>query len=184
VVIETAQVAAVLFGAPLIELLPPGSTGTHPTLRDLGPDLLSPDFDPMEALARLQMREEMEIGEVLLDQKVMAGIGNVYKSEVLFLCGIHPFDRVKDMDDKRLLRIICTARNALSCNLGFGMRRTRPTSSPHRFWVYGRAGRPCFRCGTRVKHRRQGDQARSTYWCPVCQPAGSRGDPPSRVKPS
>lgn len=184
VVMETAQAVGVLFGAPLVEILPPGGICAHPTLLELGPDLLSPGFDSMDALARLKIRGDTEIGEALVDQRVMAGVGNVYKSEVLFLCGVHPFQRVKEMDDQRLLQVICTAREVLSLNLGSGIRRTRPGASPHRLWVYGRAGRACFRCGSSIRHARQGEQARSTYWCPTCQPAGAGMTGPSEEGPS
>jgi endonuclease-8 len=170
VTIETAGAVAVCFGAPVVELLPPGGTDRHPALRRLGPDILSPDFDAASARERLRARGELEVGVALLDQTVLAGIGNVYKSEVCFLSRVNPFDRVAALDDATLGRLVETARRQMRRNLGPGMRRTRPDGTPGRLWIYGRAGRPCLRCGAAVERRVQGEQARPTYWCPGCQP--------------
>jgi endonuclease-8 len=184
VVIETVEAVAVCFSAPVVELLPPGGTAGHPPLRRLGPDLLSPDFDGDEARQRLRARAQMEVGAALLDQTALAGIGNVYKSEVCFLCGVNPFDRVVNLEGARLDTLVQTARREMLRNLGPGMRRTRPALAPGRLWVYGRSGEPCLRCGAAVRHRVQGEQARSTYWCPVCQPrragAGASQSAPPR----
>jgi endonuclease-8 len=170
VVLETAEVTAVCFSAPIVELLLPGHASSHPALQRLGPDLLSRDFVPAEAKRRLWDRRDQEIGVALLDQTALAGIGNVYKSEVCFLCAVNPFVRVCDLDEATLDRVIETARRAMQRNLGPGMRRTRPALSRERLWVYGRSGKPCLRCGSPVQRRLQGEQARSTYWCPACQP--------------
>ncbi len=170
VAIQTAELVAVCFGAPVVQLLPPGGAERHPALRWLGPDILSPDFDAASARERLKARGELEVGVALLDQTALAGIGNVYKSEVCFLCGVNPFDRVAALDDATLERLIHTARRQMRRNLGPGMRRTRPDFAPGRLWIYGRAGRPCLRCGTAIRRRLQGEQGRCTYWCPGCQP--------------
>lgn len=170
VAIQTAEAVAVCFGAPVVELLPPGGTDAHPALRRLGPDILSSDFDAASARERLRARGELEVGGALLDQAALAGMGNVYKSEVCFLSRVNPFDRVAALDDATLDRLVETARRQMRRNLGPGMRRTRPDLAPGRLWVYGRAGRPCLRCGASVERRVQGEQARSTYWCPGCQP--------------
>jgi endonuclease-8 len=85
--------------------------------------------------------------------------------------GVNPFERVGDLDGTRLDRLIEAARRAMQRNLGPGMRRTRPVLSRERLSVYGRSGKPCLRCGSPVQRRLQGEQARSTYWCPVCQPS-------------
>lgn len=113
----------------------------------------------------------MEIAGALLDQTALAGIGNVYKSEVLFLCGVNPFMRVKALEDAVLGRVVETARAQMQRNLGAGLRRTTSALARERLWVYERGGRPCRRCGTAIRWRRQGDEARSTWWCPRCQPA-------------
>ena len=129
----------------------------------------------------------MEIGVALLDQTAIAGIGNVYKSEVLFLCGVSPFDQVAALDDATLDRLVDIARREMVRNLGLGMRRTRSELSSARFWVYGRSGMPCLRCGAKVKRWVQGEQARSTYWCPACQLSVSEAprpcpDPDSSIR--
>lgn len=105
-----------------------------------------------------------------MDQTAVAGIGNVYKSEVLFLCGVSPLARVRDLDDEALERLLALAREQMRRNLGPGQRRTTTSLSPERVWVYRREGEPCLRCGARVRRVVQGEQARSTYLCPACQP--------------
>jgi endonuclease-8 len=140
----------------------------------LGPDLLSGDFDAGEALARLEARPETEIGEALLDQHAVAGIGNVYKSEILYVARIDPWQRVGQLDRTSLSGIVSVARRLLVANAAGRPRRTTGETPGPRHWVYGRAGRPCQRCGTRVERRRQGALARLTYWCPRCQPAAAR----------
>ncbi len=170
VVIEAADVVAVCFSAPLVELLSPGKAAALPVLQRLGPDILAHDFDPVAAKERLRAHRGMEIGVALLDQTVVAGIGNVYKSEVLFACNVNPFDPVGALEEATLARLIQTARQQMHRNLGPAMRRTRSDVAPGRFWVYGRTGRPCLRCGTSVQRRVQGEQERLTYWCPSCQP--------------
>ncbi len=170
VVIQTREAVAVCFSAPLVELLPPGKASASVVLRRLGPDILSPDFDPLLAREGLRTRRDVEIGVALLDQTALAGIGNVYKSEVLFLCRVSPFHLVGTLEDAALDQVIQTARRQMRRNLGPAMRRTRSDLAPGRFWVYGRAGKACLRCGGMVQRRLQGKQERSTYWCPACQP--------------
>lgn len=170
-VIQAGEVTAVCFSAPVVELLPPGRSAEHPALQRLGPDLLSAEFSGSEATGRLRARPELEVGLALLDQTALAGIGNVYKSEVCFLCGVNPFLRVGDLDEAALGRLVETARREMRRNLGPGMRRTRSALSRERLWVYGRSGKSCLRCGSVVQRRLQGEQARSTYWCPACQPS-------------
>jgi endonuclease-8 len=172
-VIETDEAIAVCFSAPIVEVLPPGRRAEPAALVRLGPDLLSGSFDALAARRRLRARPREEIGVALLDQTALAGIGNVYKSEICFLCGVNPFLRVGDLDDVTLDRLIETARRELRRNLGPGMRRTRSTLSRERLWVYRRSGKACLRCGGAVQRRRQGEQGRSTYWCPACQPGSA-----------
>src|SRR5215470_16638974 len=154
--------------------MPDRAVPLHPAMQALGPDLLASDFDAAEAERRLRARPQMQIAEALLDQRALAGIGNVYKSETLFIERINPWTRVADVPDAALVRLVATAHRLLHENV-------RP-GSPHRIttrrdlagrgslWVYGRAGRPCLRCGTPIQTRRQGELNRSTYWCPTCQP--------------
>lgn len=148
--IETADYVAVGFNVPVAEF------GSAP---EVGPDLLSPDFDAGEALRRMKERGGEEIANVLLDQRVMAGVGNIWKSESLFRSGVDPFTRVRDLDDALLRRVIDNARKLLRASAN---GRVEPM-------VYSRGGQPCRRCGTRVMSRAQGPDARLTYWCPKCQ---------------
>jgi endonuclease-8 len=127
-------------------------------------------FDAASARANLRATETVEIGAALLDQSLVAGIGNVYKSEVLFLCGLSPFRRVADLDDATLDRVLATAHREMRRNLDTVSRPTRGAAGKH--WVYRRSLRPCRRCGTTIERRVQGDPPRSTYFCPGCQ--GSR----------
>ncbi len=167
-VIETADVVAVCSRSPVVELLSATQSSTHPALSRLGPDLLGPEFDPAAARRRLRARGDLAIGEALLDQTALAGIGNVYKSEVLFLCGISPFARVRDLDDATLDGVVQRAKDLMRRNTGpSGPRRVG--LAPGRLWVYRRSGQPCLRCGTAIRRAAQGEQARSTYFCPGCQ---------------
>jgi len=152
-VIETADFVAVGFNIPVAEF-------STDALRDLGPDLLGDDFDLAEALRRVRARAGEEIGKVLLNQRVMAGVGNIWKSETLFRSGVDPFRHVADIDDATLERIVTTARALL---------RSSAKSRAERF-VYQRGGEPCRKCGTAIEYRKQGTDARGTYWCPRCQP--------------
>jgi endonuclease-8 len=171
-ILETNESIAVAFNTPVVELMTEAELHRSRSLSTLGPDLLAPSFDPDEALRRLRMGGEVELGNALLDQRAVAGIGNVYKSEVAFLEARDPWAPVRAFSDDELMAILRTARRLLRANTRGGGRVT--TGSQARgegLWVYGRAGRPCRRCGTGVEVRRQGEQARLTYWCPRCQPA-------------
>jgi endonuclease-8 len=180
VVIATGEFEAVGFGIPEAELIATRDLGRHDSLRGLGPDLLADAFDAAEALRRLRARGEEAVADALLDQRVVAGIGNVYKSEVLFLCRVDPATAVRALDDRRLAAIVETARRLLRVNVSEGLapmttctgfRRTTGRDAPkERLWVYGRARLPCRRCGTPISIRKQGADARLTYWCAGCQP--------------
>lgn len=167
--VGAGEVLAVCFDAPVVELLSPGDEATHPALSGLGTDLLGSGFDPAQARHALRARPDVEIGVALLDQRALAGIGNVYKSEVLFLCGVDPFRRVASLDDAALDRLVLTAARQLRRNVSRNERRTSEELGGPPLWVYRRKGRACRRCGTPVERRLQGEQARSTYWCPGCQ---------------
>jgi endonuclease-8 len=165
-VLETEAWVAVCFDAPIVELLPPGE---EPALvQRLGPDLLDPSVDLDEAIARMRTLASMSIGEAVMRQDAVAGIGNVYKSEVLFLRRVDPFAALDTLDDAALLAILREAQRLLRRNLSTRRRTTRERADG-RLWVYGRSGQPCFACGTRIRMRRQGELARSTYYCPRCQ---------------
>jgi endonuclease-8 len=171
VAIATCRARACCYRAAVAELLPRGVSG-HPVLSRLGPDLLAAAFDPAAARARLRSRGGVEIAGALLDQGAVAGIGNVHKSEVLFLCRVPPRARVRDLDDETLDALFGTARRLMSRNLGPGPRRTTSALAAERLFVYRRSGRPCRRCGTAVRRIVQGEQGerpRATYFCPVCQ---------------
>jgi len=168
--LASAQATAVCLDAPSIELVHEKQLETHPILSRLGPDVLGAELDTAEVLRRLRSSPERAIGSALLDQEMLSGIGNVYKSEVLFITETSPFARVADLEDTRLLALIDTARTLLRRNLGQRRRTTPRGRIAAPYWVYGRSGEPCMRCGARVAMQRQDPLARSTYYCPECQP--------------
>jgi endonuclease-8 len=142
-------------------------------LTALGPDLLSPAFDTEVALANLRARGIVAIGEALLDQRALAGIGNIVRNEVLFMERVHPWSRVESLSGMQLERLVTAAQRVLRSAAQDGDRTTTGDQRRGaRLWVYGRAGRPCRRCGARIEVSRQGELARLTYWCPSCQRAG------------
>lgn len=162
---------AVCFQAPVVETY--HRVGADPdALAALGPDLCrseslaDPVLDVVLVRAADLTAAATTLGEALLDQRIAAGIGNVYKSEACFACGLDPatpFLQVAEVDRRR---VWSTAARQLQANLGHAERRTHPAGLA----VYGRRGQPCHRCGTPIRMIRHGDQARSTYWCPACQP--------------
>ncbi len=165
VVIETDRFVAVCRNAPIVR------TWRRPDpIAHLGPDLCLTDADIDEVIRRMRRADPTtEIGVALLDQRLASGIGNVYKSEVLHACRVDPFRALASLGDEELRAIVTTAARLMQANLGPGRRTTVPGGLA----VYRRAGRPCPRCRTRIVTRRQGEQARSTYWCPKCQPTAS-----------
>jgi endonuclease VIII len=175
VVLENERFVAVCFSAPVVELLSARQVERHPVLAGLGPDVLSPGFDVDEACRRLRERPELSLGEAVMAQAAVAGIGNIYKSETLFLCRADPFARIADTSDPSLRRLLAKARELMSRNTQGAGRRTRNTLSTERYWVYRRAGRPCRRCAGEIRMRGQGTARRSTYWCPTCQAGGPAG---------
>lgn len=169
--IETPAAVAVAFNTPVVELLTDAELRRSMPLITLGPDLLAESFDADEALRRLRERDAWALGVALLDQRAVAGIGNVYKSEVAFIERLDPWSPVRAFDDGSLRNALSEARRLLQANAGRGARTTTGRRGPGRdLWVYGRGGRPCRRCGTPISSRRQGEHARVTYWCPRCQP--------------
>ena len=177
--IATDEFEAVGFNIPVAEFTSSLTLTRHRELRTLGPDVLSDGFQAADALQRIRDRGTSAIADVLLNQRVIAGLGNMYKSEVLFMCQVNPFTLVRDLSDTALATIVETARQVLSANVSeelalmttySGLRRTTGRGDPkERLWVYGRARLPCRRCGSAIRVRKQGSDARLTYWCPSCQ---------------
>lgn len=168
---------AVCFSAPQVQTFRPGRDDDP--VGHLGPDLCTPEPDLDEALRRFATVPEpdTEVAVALLDQRIAAGIGNVYKSEVLHRCRVSPFERVADVPDDVRRQLLDTAARLLRHNLTT-TRRTTVAGPPGSLAVYGRTRRPCPVCGTPITMVRQGEQARSTYWCSRCQPPANRPDPP------
>ena len=179
IVLEANDIHAVAFNVPVAGLVTGDALARLPAIQALGPDPLSEDFDAEGAATRIHQRGEMEIADALLDQSAIAGIGNIYKSEALFAARVDPFANVADLTRDDVERLLAVAVKLLRANVGEtsagmatyrGLRRTTGRFDPGaRFWVYGRAGKPCRRCGTPIARRKQGPNARSTYWCPRCQ---------------
>lgn len=169
------------FHAKWADLLERGRLAGHPVLSRLGPDLLAPDVDFGEVLARARRREAASAGELLLDQRIAGGIGNAFKNEILFLDGLHPDAPPRALSDARLLALYRLGRALLLRNLGGWPRTTTREVQPGERWppdlprlfVFERAGEPCLRCGTRIEVYRQGDFASPTYVCARCQPRGA-----------
>jgi endonuclease-8 len=169
-VVEIDTAVAVCFDAPVVELLNDADLVRHEALHSLGPDLLAdvPDLD--EAVRRLRDRSATALGEALLDQRAAAGIGNAIKSEALFMVRLDPWAPVRAFSDEELRAVLTRAAELLAANTGGGRRVTTGSRRPgESLWVYRRSGRPCRRCGTLIRGRRQATQARTTYWCPSCQ---------------
>jgi endonuclease VIII len=170
VVLEVPDRVAVGFLLHDLELVPTDEESR--LVGHLGPDLLG-DWTPeaeAEAVARLTAGPARELGEALLDQRVMAGVGNVYKSELAFLLGVSPWTPVSDVDAVRTVKL---ARKLLLANARRPIRNTTGAMGRGQdLWVYGRSGRPCFKCRTRIRVNGQGPgvEERSSYWCPRCQP--------------
>jgi len=180
VLLGTEDWVAVAFDVPVAEFLTESQLKRHPDLARIGPDLLSETFDEREAIRRMRARPSLPIAEALLNQRVVAGIGNEYKSEVLFVARVSPFARVSELDDETLGSILGIGRRLLRANvidpLGTpivayrGRRRTTGRlDEAERRWVYGRTGKPCRKCGDPIEMEKMGLDARLTFWCPTCQ---------------
>ena len=173
----------VCFAASEVELVDLEGDRHRAFLRRLGPDLLAQGVNPAEAVGRARERLDPDapLVDVLLDQRVAAGIGNVYKSELLFLEGLAPTTELRAVSDGQLEAIYARAAGALVRNVGPGPRRLRAPrpaegGSPALdedpgLWVYGRSGEPCLLCGSSIERARLGRHRRGTWWCPGCQPS-------------
>lgn len=169
-VLEVPGAVAVCFDAPVVELFETRAEAIHPTIARLGPDLLDPGWTEAhaaEAVRRLRdpARAGLTISEALLDQRALAGIGNIWRNETLFAARVDPWARVGSLDEATLGRLVGTARRLLRASVG-----EVPGRMP--MAAYRRAGRPCRRCGTVIRSGPlTSAQPRTTYWCPACQPA-------------
>jgi endonuclease VIII len=182
ILVATRTFEAVGFNVPVAEFLTPAAMTRHEDLLRMGPDLLGVTFDADEAVRRFRENGALQIADALLNQRIVAGAGNIYKSEMLFVCGISPFVRVDEIDDEVLRRLLATARTHLIANVTHpaggittyrGYKRSGGRDGSERRYVYGRARKPCRKCMTPIRVRAQGPHARLTYWCPVCQTGGS-----------
>ncbi len=171
-VLGNARQVAVGFRLPVLDVLRTADEAA--VVGHLGPDVLGPDWDPARALANASARPEREIGAVLLDQAVLAGLGNVYRIEACFVAGVSPWTPICAVPD--LGKLLDRARQLIVVNADRSRRVTTGSSRPgEELWVYGRARRPCRRCGTPIRLAEQAptdapEEGRVTYWCPRCQP--------------
>jgi endonuclease-8 len=169
VVLEVADALAVCFSAPTVRLLAAHAVENDPYLSGLGPDLIQDEFDEAKAITGLAALAELSLGEAVMTQTALSGIGNIWKSETLFLCGLNPFTLVGASSRAQLSEIVSTARRLLRASVHSQVAQGSVEGGRGRFWVYERSGEPCRKCGTTVRMQRQGEQRRSTYFCPRCQ---------------
>ena len=181
-VIHTAPFTAVAFQVPIAEFHSADTLSRHRSVLRVGPDVLGLEFDSVLAGKQIRSQPNLEVGEALLRQDLLAGLGNVFKSEVCFASGVNPFRLVRTLSDAELDMLMMKARSFLLANVAdgagdqivtyTGMRRTSGRSDPAaRLWVYKRRGEECRRCGTLIVSYKQGEGARITFWCPKCQEA-------------
>ena len=154
---------AVNFGGSRMRIATEAGLRRDPKLARLGPDLLADDFVPARAIERLRSRPELDLGVALLGQRLVAGIGNIFKSEGCFAAGVDPTQPIGSLSDEELTGVLEATRELM-------LEAVRTGRQPGQ--VYRRADRPCPRCGTTIASRAQGDEARTTYWCPSCQGPG------------
>ncbi len=182
IVIETSDFVAVGFSVPLAEMHTAQSLARERRIPPAASDVLGRDFDEDAAMERLLSYGAMELGVALLQQKALAGAGNVFKSEICFAAGLNPFRKVASLTREQVAEVVSVARRQLGANVledsgdqivtyrGRRRRTTHRSDPGESLWVYGRAGQPCRRCGEPICRRLQGEDARMTYWCPRCQP--------------
>lgn len=182
IVLENADFQAVAFRVPVAEMHTAASLARQPRIPRSSCDLLDPAFDAEAAAARIALCANEEIADVLLHQYVLAGVGNEFKSEICFVCGIHPFIPVSALSSAQVATLVAASHRLLHANVqedsgdtivtyrGAHRRTTHASNAGESVWVYGRAGEPCRRCGKPIEQRKQGPDARITFWCPQCQP--------------
>lgn len=199
--ISCGDFVAVAFNVPVAEFHTVRSLERYSQVPKLGVDILSDEYSTEAGITALktyaQQHPEAEIGVVLLNQRVLAGLGNVYKSEVPFAAGVNPFRQLRTLTERELETMAEVSGRYMRANINDGAssnntdgivtysgnrRTTHSMNAGDRLWVYGRQGQECRRCGALVMMRKQGEQARSTYWCPQCQPwlpaEGQSQEPP------
>jgi endonuclease-8 len=177
IVITTDEWIAIAFSVSDAEFLTAHELARHDRVTALGPDLLAPDVELAEARRRIRDAPARHIAEALLRQQSVAGLGNVFKSEVLFLCGVYPFTPVGDVSDATLDRLLARGRALIRLNVEddavagggtTGRVTTGRLNRREKLWVYDRAGQPCLKCANPVSSAMETD-GRRTYWCPACQ---------------
>ncbi len=193
---------AVAFNVAIAEFHTARSLERDSQVRGLGPDVLADEFSVEAGVQALRQRAAShptdEIAVVLLNQRVLSGLGNVYKSEVAFAAGVNPFRQMSSITEGEMIAMVEASHKYMRANVldgagdgvvtyTGGRRTTHSMDASDRLWVYGRRGRECRRCGASILMRKQGEQARSTYWCPSCQPwreAKGQPDDASIASPS
>jgi endonuclease-8 len=162
IAIYTDEFVAVAFQVPVAEFHTAATLARHPSVRRLGPDVLGEEFDESAAMAALRSCPDLEVGTALLAQSLMAGLGNIWKNETCFASRVNPFRTVGSLSIEELAALVKNARALLKASVSLTSRQ--------RFAVYRRYGEPCPVCGTPIQSRKQAPEARTTFWCPVCQP--------------
>jgi endonuclease-8 len=182
IVLENSEYIAVGFRVPVAKMLKPEELARAKKIPAPSIDVLSEEFNAEEVVRRVMAHGGEEIADVLLHQEVLAGVGNVFKSEICFVTGVNPFCKVAALSGATVAGLISHAQKLVAANVledsgdaivTYGGRRRRTTheSDPGAsLWVYGRSGEPCRRCGEAVRRRIQGPDARVTFWCASCQP--------------
>lgn len=176
--LATASVEAIAFNVPVAEFLTADALRRHELIQSLGPDLTDPAFDQAEVRRRLATIPNTELHEALLNQRVLAGIGNVLKSETLFVARLNPFLTAGQLTDDQFERLMSAAKRLMTMNITasasvprvYGRATTGSLDPNATLFVYGRSGRACRRCGSAIDVKKTGTNARLTYWCPRCQP--------------
>jgi len=188
IVIENDQYQAVGFRVPVARMHTQQSLDRDLRVAVPENDLLRTEFDAAAALQRLMARGDEAVADALLDQSVLAGVGNVFKSEICFVNGLNPFRAVGTLTRDEAAAAIASAQKLLRANVledsgdmivtyrGQQRRTTHASDPGESLWVYGRAGEPCRRCGATIRRRIQGADARVTFWCPRCQPMPDGSD--------
>jgi len=186
IILEVANYQAVGFRIPIARIYTPQTLAREKKIPHTDRDVLSASFDSAAAVDRLLARGQSanpdELGDAVLRQDVLAGVGNVFKSEILFTLKLNPFLKVSTLTKRQAKQIVATAQKLLAANVledstdlivtysGKNLRTTQNATPGDNLWVYGRKGEPCRICKTPIQRALQGRNARSTYWCPACQP--------------
>jgi endonuclease-8 len=189
ILIENSDYVAVGFSVPVAKMLRTDQIERVLPIPQTTIDVLNQDFDAIEVARRVLACGAEEIGDVLLHQHVIAGVGNVFKSEVCFVTATNPFSKVSALDAEKIRALIATSHRLVKANVledsadmivndaGRRRRTTHESDPGASLWVYGRQGEPCRRCARPIRRRMQGPDARVTFWCPQCQPMPDGSDP-------